>query len=686
MSFHFPRHKYLGPGTYNFNEKPFDTDDAIAREHDLAYGRAETDQDVFNADKESRDEFLLEYFGGNNRHGLIGGLGLGAKNLIEQHLLGKPLYGMPPPKTKNWAAIRRINQRRQLQRERQQGRDDSRGLETQEERPQRTNYPRSRPNIRGNLRDYFSNHNPDEELTREEEEEFYINNFDLRHLFRDSPETQQESENIGVAMDTDKGDPGAVDPRTGGQAPGPSGTGGAASDGRQDIFQGAPQPNQSITLNYGKSYHFTLTNGLPDFRHLNSTAPQSLGYSAQLRFKNIHGIPWERLLMYLSEGELENLFRTYTSAKVEEVCCEVYSLGVRLPFVTAATTATVANANAQYPIGQFFFDKSYENYYTTENVTDIINKCIGAEWKNVVPPATPVTTNFSENFPNISASSTSRDINNPIIINYPLPYNVNNAPKDVGIYDHVNIKNGTTAYGKCWEQCFYPKNGILFAESTLVGDTLNLNPVNQNTSSVIAPIPGLEQGYFINREQIYERNTFTSRPPPYALSSTKYNTLPPDQGRFVVDYNGLAHFGETKAEPESMPKFLIGFVNIRNEDNSLLTAKWDILVKTRIRITATLASNNWVTRNVMPPPQWFTAQYQQFRTNNLVSPPLVPSGDLIMLPSKRRGMYWPTVASTQEERENEEIKTQNNLRHKSGLLPMITRSQSNKIIKKKINL
>lgn len=44
----FPGHKYLGPGNKIFCGTPVDSDDLIAQEHDLAYERAETKEDIYS--------------------------------------------------------------------------------------------------------------------------------------------------------------------------------------------------------------------------------------------------------------------------------------------------------------------------------------------------------------------------------------------------------------------------------------------------------------------------------------------------------------------------------------------------------------------------------------------------------------------------------------------------------------
>lgn len=661
--FHFPYHNYLGPGSDNFNLKPIDEDDAIARSHDLAYNSAQTNSDIHKADKETRDDFLNTFISSGNVHGLIGGIGLGVKNFVEENVLGgRVLYGMGKrkPNDKDWGKINRINKARAAKRQRAQ--------EDRRARDELFNHEDE-----ANLEDFpdflqeFINNDVAEAGTSGTQP---VESAQERPIMADEPSTNNMETEVAATTATPQ-----VDPRTGGQAAGGMNTGGAANDGRQDIFAGAPQPNQHHELIYGKSYHFTLTNGLPDFRHSYNT--QGSVYFAQQRFKHIHGIPWERLLMYLSEGEAVRMFRDYTAVKVEEVVCEVYSLGVRLPFITSATTSSVANANAQYPIGCYHFDKAYETTYDALNVDDVINKAVGAEWKNTIRPPSIGSTNWSENFPNITASATSRDINNPVIVNYPLPYDFNNAPKDVGIYDYVDIKNGTTAYGKCWEKRFKPINGILYAESTLHEPDATLVEFNNVR---MTPIPGLENGYFMNSTGITERNDPQIRQVPKAYTATKNNVTLSTIGTSMVDYMGFHHFGEQKTAPQAMPKFLIGFVNIRNEDNTLLTAKWDILVKTRIRLTGLQSTRDWISRTTTIPPQWFTSQYAQFRYQDPNTPGLQRAQEIATVPTRRPEMFsnltttsTATGSTEAVEEDARFIEKQKKLRHKSGLLPLLNK-------------
>lgn len=101
-----PGSRYIGPGN-PVNEQralgvePTTNSDRHAMNHDLDYNKAKTDQDVYNADKKAINAFFGEAgtFTGlqptlNQIHGVIGGTGLAAKNILEERILGHTVYGV----------------------------------------------------------------------------------------------------------------------------------------------------------------------------------------------------------------------------------------------------------------------------------------------------------------------------------------------------------------------------------------------------------------------------------------------------------------------------------------------------------------------------------------------------------------------------------------------------------------
>ncbi|QNL09579.1 hypothetical protein [Clinch densovirus 1] len=79
-----PGHHYIGPGNPLNNQKPVDKDDEIAKEHDEAYEKAKTSQDVYNADRVAIEKFGADYDTHGNLHSLLGKTGLQIKTAIEQ--------------------------------------------------------------------------------------------------------------------------------------------------------------------------------------------------------------------------------------------------------------------------------------------------------------------------------------------------------------------------------------------------------------------------------------------------------------------------------------------------------------------------------------------------------------------------------------------------------------------------
>nr|QUS52535.1 VP2 [Mute swan feces associated ambidensovirus 3] len=79
-----PDHRYIGPGNTVDEAPPVDTDDTIAREHDVRYEEAKTQEDIQKADEIGINEFVDDAIEGNV-HSAVGAIGLGIKKKIEQY-------------------------------------------------------------------------------------------------------------------------------------------------------------------------------------------------------------------------------------------------------------------------------------------------------------------------------------------------------------------------------------------------------------------------------------------------------------------------------------------------------------------------------------------------------------------------------------------------------------------------
>nr|QTE03789.1 MAG: structural protein [Emberiza spodocephala parvoviridae sp.] len=80
---HLPGHKYLGPGSELNDEEPVDRDDEISLQHDQEYEKAESAQDIRNADDKAIGNFVQDLLSNFNPHSALGALGLGGKRIAE---------------------------------------------------------------------------------------------------------------------------------------------------------------------------------------------------------------------------------------------------------------------------------------------------------------------------------------------------------------------------------------------------------------------------------------------------------------------------------------------------------------------------------------------------------------------------------------------------------------------------
>nr|QOD39559.1 VP [uncultured densovirus] len=78
-----PGHRYIGPGNTVDSIEPVDSDDAIAKDHDIAYEHAKTQEDVQDADRVGAHEFLTDALFNQNPHSIAGYIGLKGKEKAE---------------------------------------------------------------------------------------------------------------------------------------------------------------------------------------------------------------------------------------------------------------------------------------------------------------------------------------------------------------------------------------------------------------------------------------------------------------------------------------------------------------------------------------------------------------------------------------------------------------------------
>lgn len=89
--FTWPNYNYLGPGNSLDRGAPVSPVDAAARDHDIAYDRALTFDDVKAADEKAISSFSSRLFSEEHTAALMGVYGLASKTITER-LYGQPIY------------------------------------------------------------------------------------------------------------------------------------------------------------------------------------------------------------------------------------------------------------------------------------------------------------------------------------------------------------------------------------------------------------------------------------------------------------------------------------------------------------------------------------------------------------------------------------------------------------------
>lgn len=82
--FVFPGHNYLGPGNNINSGDAVDTDDGIAREHDIAYENAKCPEDIHRADREAISAFCVDCWASKNWHSALGAAVITLKLCVEK--------------------------------------------------------------------------------------------------------------------------------------------------------------------------------------------------------------------------------------------------------------------------------------------------------------------------------------------------------------------------------------------------------------------------------------------------------------------------------------------------------------------------------------------------------------------------------------------------------------------------
>lgn len=395
-------------------------------------------------------------------------------------------------------------------------------------------------------------------------------------------------------MDTTTMGPSVAVGGNGTNQPGHSGLTGGRNGGGDHLFVGRPEKANVWYRHFRKTYRFSLQTTLPQYK-LVDPGYDSTAQFIQYKPGSMYAIPVEMISSYLSPQEFWMIQKSCKRASVENVSCEVYSEGIRLPFTTAEQTAVTANASAQYPICQWVgLDEDWPMSYRYLDLKDTQQKMLGGD-----PAQWPPSANFTSTFPNLSARATSRNFENEAVILIPAPCYANNLDNpertfmslgaDIPIHQYARTKNGTTELGKVFEYHYKPKHGGIIVQSTninrtgfanIVANDDNYQPrsghITTNNHTIVDP-----WGRTIQSNLVTTGGTGIA-PDGLARADTAIPAIQTNYIDTVIEnQHWIPHNGGKK--PARQPMFLIGMHNIRNigtptTEGSLLNANWEVVM------------------------------------------------------------------------------------------------------------
>lgn len=351
-----------------------------------------------------------------------------------------------------------------------------------------------------------------------------------------------------------------------------SGSTGAMGMATVPIFSGIIQTPNVAHFTYNKEYRFFMVSSKTKAV---AKAPDADRYVHFIP-GSVHDIPWDRVQLYLSPREIFFLRTNFTKVICNKVDVEVHTLGVRLPFETNAGVSTTANANVQMPIFELFnCDQYYPTNTKAENIEDFLNKCRG----DSIYRGNEAAINL-EVFPNLSAMTETRKMNNPLEILLPRLRRTN---QDGNVVDAMReqhneplmtqvmtkVLNGSNHLGLAFKHDYEPSNGVLWEHAT--NTTINtLKKTNQDDA--------LHSG--LN----YNRHSHTNNVGNHTENSVYWN----DHPKYQKIENILYCHPMSPLPHKTQPRFPIGMYNLRNIDaeQSIVQAQWEFIIRAQMHVTA----------------------------------------------------------------------------------------------------
>lgn len=342
------------------------------------------------------------------------------------------------------------------------------------------------------------------------------------------------------------------------------------------LFAGSVQEQQWQQRTYNKTYRWTLNSTLPSYRRAQNILYYKPG--------SLYTMPVHAISTYLSPQEFSDMIN-FPMVKTQHVSMRISSLGIRLPFTTNEVNSVTANASSQYPIVKMNddFGKYHRIIMVPSEMENIREKMVGAT------PNTwgPTGNDYSTNIPNLSARTTSREYTMETILNLnegtfdiagvqPQTRDFANYYGTPNIHEFVEKSlNGTTNLGPVFEYSYKPKNNTLQCISTH-----NLR-INRTT------IPNSDAVNTTGMGKI-QYQEFNGLGPNLDGRISKMDTMIPAPYQIYNNANVencTAIDAGKEFENHRQTPFIIGMQFLRNEDDTLLVAKWEIIMETAITIS-----------------------------------------------------------------------------------------------------
>lgn len=115
------------------------------------------------------------------------------------------------------------------------------------------------------------------------------------------------------------------------------------------VTQGIDNDMNKKEFKFKKMFNFHIKSTLCTYKK-EAAGPASSNGKISIR-TFIHSLPWDKLFMYLTQKEYDDIIETNHTARVKSTYIKIYNLGNRTPFVASSGTVQYANANSQTTIG-----------------------------------------------------------------------------------------------------------------------------------------------------------------------------------------------------------------------------------------------------------------------------------------------------------------------------------------------